>query len=136
VEKMDIVAIVHTAWETSFAHNQSNLKAVTECGWGPSLNYNCLKHPELQLTKSTRDPTNNQPPSAAAMSTVAPHQINLNNGLARMLMDQIVEYHNCEAARNGENAEDHVHCQQATAHEAIAQHKHYHAGMHVACGKF
>ena len=51
-------------------------------------------------------------------------------------MDQIVDYHNCEAARNGENAEDHVHHWQATAHEAIAQQKCYHAGMHVDCGKF
>ena len=70
------------------------------------------------------------------MSTVAPHQLNLNNGLAGTLMDQIVEYRNCKAARNGENAEDHVHHWQATAREAIAQHNHYHAGMHVACGKF
>ena len=70
------------------------------------------------------------------MSPVAPHQLNLNNGLAGTLMDQIVEYRNREAARNGENAEDHVHCRQATAHEAIAQHKCYHTGMHIACGKF
>ena len=52
VEKMDIVAIVHTAWEASFAHQQTNFNAVAECGWGP-LNYNCLKHPELQLMKTT-----------------------------------------------------------------------------------
>ena len=135
MEKTDIVAIVRTAWETSFTHNWTNLNTVTERGWGP-LNYNCLKHLELQLMKTTRDPTNNQPPSAAATSTVAPHQLNLNNGLAGTLMEQIVEYHNHEAARNGENAEDHMHHQQATAREAIAQHKRYHAGMHVACGKF
>jgi len=52
VEKMDIVAVVCTAWETSFAHNWTNLKVVAEHGWGP-LNYNCLKHPELQLMKTT-----------------------------------------------------------------------------------
>ena len=52
VEKADIVAIVRTAWETSFACNWTNLKAVAERGWGP-LNYNCLKHLELQLMKTT-----------------------------------------------------------------------------------
>jgi len=78
---LSIVAVC-TAWETSFACHQTNLKAVTEYGWGP-LNYNCLKHPELQLMKTiTRDPTNNQPPSAAVMPIVAPHQLNLNNGFA------------------------------------------------------
>jgi hypothetical protein len=49
-ECSDIIRIVNTAWQKSFARVNMNLKAITERA-PPPLNYVLLDHPELQETK-------------------------------------------------------------------------------------
>ena len=52
INKVDIVGLVNTAWDNSFANIATNKKAIYEQeGWYP-LNYYVLLHPEIQ-----RDPT-------------------------------------------------------------------------------
>jgi hypothetical protein len=43
----DIIPLLNTAWDASFAKAENGKKAICERGWGP-LNYNCLLHPNLQ----------------------------------------------------------------------------------------
>jgi hypothetical protein len=50
LERSDIIRIVHVAWMKSFAHVETNTRAIAARGWGP-LNYIMLDHPELQETK-------------------------------------------------------------------------------------
>ena len=52
LNKVDIVGIVSTAWDESFAQVASNMTAIANQGWVP-LNYKVLIHLEIQLTKTT-----------------------------------------------------------------------------------
>jgi hypothetical protein len=53
INKVDIVGLVNTAWDNSFANIATNKKAIYERGWYP-LNYNVLLHPEIQLVTQPR----------------------------------------------------------------------------------
>ena len=50
INKVDIVGLVNTAWDNSFANIATNKKAIYERGWYP-LKYNVLLHPEIQLNQ-------------------------------------------------------------------------------------
>jgi hypothetical protein len=50
IERSDIIRIVNIAWNKSFARVDTNLKEISEHGWG-GLNYVLLDHPELQEMK-------------------------------------------------------------------------------------
>jgi hypothetical protein len=46
----NIILLMNTAWERSFAQVASSQKAIFEQGWSPST-YALLKHPSLVLLK-------------------------------------------------------------------------------------
>eukprot|EP00977_Amphora_coffeiformis_P002353 scaffold439_cov107-Amphora_coffeaeformis.AAC.1 len=47
----DIVPLIKTCWEQSFARVESNRKMICELGWGP-LNFNILNDPRIAHTKN------------------------------------------------------------------------------------
>jgi hypothetical protein len=50
---MDVVGLVHKAWNSSFARVETIHKAITKQGWEPRpLNYDALLHPEVHTSKS------------------------------------------------------------------------------------
>jgi hypothetical protein len=52
INKSDVVKLVKEAWHVSFAHEETNQKAVLQRGWGPrALYYNVLLHPEILPSK-------------------------------------------------------------------------------------
>jgi hypothetical protein len=52
INKTDVVKLVKDSWKVSFAHTQTNIKAVLNRGWGPrALNYYALLHPEKSASK-------------------------------------------------------------------------------------
>ena len=100
IERTDIVLIIREAWKKSFAWVRTNIKAVAEWGWG-LLNFNCLMHPELQMTTSQQG---TQGTWARAETVVAPQQLNLNDSMAGTLIDKVVEYKNWEWEQTGNDA--------------------------------
>ena len=100
IKRTDIVLIISGAWEKSFAWVRTNIKAVAEWGWGP-LNFNCLMHPELQMTTSQQG---NKGTWARAKIVVAAQQFNLNDSMAGTLIDKVVKYKNREQAWTGDDA--------------------------------
>ena len=92
IEKTNIIQIVNEAWGKSFAHVETNCKAIDECGWGP-LNYSCLTNPEIQQkTMATGNDVMHVPPPAP------PEQLNLMNGITRTLINKIVDLTNHDQA--------------------------------------
>ena len=47
--RTDVIPIVNYAWKRSFAKERTNLKAISDRGWGP-LNRILLSHPEIKST--------------------------------------------------------------------------------------
>ena len=74
IEKSDIVALVSTAWEKSFATKITNRKAISERGWGP-LNYNLLLTAEI---KNTSTQLNSSLAGTTTNSNVTPEMLNLD----------------------------------------------------------
>ena len=84
----------------SFARVKSKKTAIAERGWGP-LTYNLLDHDELKRKKNNSKVQ--LPYEQSQLSGIPPsatHEINLSDGLAGTIMDQIVEQKIYECARN------------------------------------
>ena len=115
----------------------TNLKAIAECAWGP-LSYNCLTNPEIQPKATWQgNDQNNIVVSAHLPAQVAPpEQLNLMNGVARTLINKIVDLTNQDWAQTGVNAEEQAAYQWETAQQQLNQSKTYSDGLHVAMGKF
>jgi hypothetical protein len=137
IEKDEIVDLVARAWEDSFARVETNKTAIAERGWGP-LNYNILLHDEIQLTSTSQSEhlNSSMEERTIAVSTITPAGLNLNRGIAGILLDKVIVYRNREDARNGINLDDLARQRKETALQAIAQNKRYTAGLHVAAGRF
>jgi hypothetical protein len=121
IEKSDVVKLVALAWKESFAQKQTNMKAIAARGWNP-LNYNILLHPEIQVSKTAQG---GAVPSFTSKltSTILPSNLNLSQGLAGTLMDDIVLYRQIEDARNGVNLLEQQRKRKERADAAAATHK-------------
>ena len=95
INKVDIVGLVNTAWDNSFANIATNKKAIYERGWYP-LNYNVLLHPEIQLTQPQQ---NINAPTETA--TLPPDELNLQTGFSGTIVGRINKFCKCEDVRNG-----------------------------------
>ncbi len=133
IEKTDVVGLVHKAWKASFARVKSNIKAISNRGWGPrAWNYNVLLHPEILTSKPS---AKIQGPLSEMVSS-APEDLNLCNGLAATLADRIVLYKNKEAL-NGVNAYEQRQKRKATAEERLrSQDKRISTGLLASTGHF
>ena len=95
---------MNEAWGKSFAHVETNCKAIAECGWGP-LNYSCLTNPEI-WTKTT--PAGNDVMHVPPLAPL--EQLNLTNGITRTLINKIVDLTSQDQAQTGVNAEEESAC--------------------------
>jgi len=92
IERHDAVGLVHRAWMKSFAKVDSNKRAIADRGWNP-LNYKLLDHEELHRVKD-----NNAVKKAYELSEISgvmipdPSNLNFSTGVARTMMDKIVEH--------------------------------------------
>ncbi len=92
IERHDAVGLVHRAWMKSFAKVDSNQRAIAERGWNP-LNYNLLDHEELHKIRDNNPVKNAYELSAINGIDVAdPSNLNFLTGVARTMMDKIVDY--------------------------------------------
>ncbi|KAI2504990.1 hypothetical protein MHU86_9433 [Fragilaria crotonensis] len=123
--------------------------AIAERGWNP-LTYNCLLHPEILAAKyngvasntrtseqQSQESSQESPISADIIlpnSTSIASELNLSQGMAGMLIDEIVEMRMRDDARNGVNLEDTRRKQIQTALDAIQKGKRITAGNLVASG--
>jgi hypothetical protein len=92
IERHDAVGLVHRAWLKSFAKVDSNKRAIADRGWNP-LNYKLLDHEELHRVKD--DTAVKKAYELSAISFVPipdPSNLNFSTGIARMIMDKIVEH--------------------------------------------
>jgi hypothetical protein len=120
IEKSDIVKLVALAWNESFAQEGTNRKAIAARGWNP-LNYNVLLHPEIQLSENAQGAVPSL--TSALTSTILPSDLNLTQGLAGTLMDDIVLYRQTEDARNGVNLREQQRKRKERAEAATSTHK-------------
>ncbi len=110
IDRHDVVGLVHRAWEHSFARTESSRRAIAERGWNP-LTFNLLDHEELHRDKD-ENAINNAYQLAAiyGKENVDPSSLNFDSGVAKTLMDQIIEQkvreRALDQARN-EQREDH-----------------------------
>jgi hypothetical protein len=134
IEKTDVVGLVHKTWKASFARVKSNIKAISNRGWGPrALNYNVLLHPEILTSKPS---AKIQGLLSEMVSSAAPEDLNLCNGLAATLVDRIVLYKNTEAL-NGVDAYEKRQKRKATAEERLwSQDKRISARLLASTGHF
>ena len=113
IEKTDIISIVNTAWDKSFANAATNRVVICERGWRP-LNYNALNHPEIQLTiNGAADAT--LAVVTDRMDTVPLDNLNLTKGFSGSLINKIVEHRNREASRTGVDQEEQAQKRKETA---------------------
>ena len=92
IERHDAVGLVHRAWLKSFAKRESNQRAIAERGWNP-LNYNLLDHEELHKTRDNNPvKTANELSAINGIMVADPTTLNLSSGVARTMMDKIVDY--------------------------------------------
>ncbi len=91
IEQHDVAGLVHSAWLHFFAKVESSKRPIAERGWNP-LTYNLLDHRELNRTKD-----NNlidlayQLVKIHGKENLDPTNLNFNSGVAKSLMDKIVE---------------------------------------------
>jgi len=79
---------MNEAWGKSFAHVETNCKAIAESGWG-SLNYSCLTNPKIQPnTTAAGNDVMHVPPAALL------EQLYLMNSVTRTLINKIVDLTN------------------------------------------
>ncbi len=91
IDRHDVVGLVHRSWEYSFARKESNKKAISERGWNP-LTYNLLDHPELKKEKDSFAIKNAyQLASINGKENIDPSCLNFDDGVAKTMMDKIVE---------------------------------------------
>ena len=91
IDRHDVVGLVHRAWEYSFAKRDSSKRAISERGWNP-LTYNLLDHPELNKEKDDVAVTNAyQLASIHGKENIDPSCLNFEDGIAKTMMDKIVE---------------------------------------------
>jgi hypothetical protein len=136
IDKMDVVYLVRRVWKDSFARVLTNKKAIAERGWNP-LNHVLLLHPEIQLTNKTATTASSTDPASDTITTVQPESLNLTEGLAGTLMDQIVEFRNREDSRNGVNLEEQALRRQETSQANIDEHRgRLTAGLLASSGQF
>jgi hypothetical protein len=115
IQKEDLTYILSQAWVDSFAQVPTNKKAIAEQGWGP-LKYNCLLHPEIAATRHRQDTRADRMHTTAAgepeLRDLDEHnhdvqkQLNLTQGFAGLLIDDIVDARIRDGARNGVNHEE------------------------------
>ena len=117
INKVDIVGLVNTAWDNSFANIATNKKAIYERGWYP-LNYNVLLHPEIQLTQPQQ---NINAPTETA--TLPPDELNLQTGFAGTIVGRINDFCKREDVRNGIDREAQARKRKETADSHIEGHK-------------
>jgi len=92
IDRHDAVGLVHRAWEKSFAKKDSNKRAIAERGWNP-LNYNLLDHEELHRMRDNTPIENAYQLSMIEGVTVPDaDDINLSSGIAKTVMDKIVDF--------------------------------------------
>jgi hypothetical protein len=134
IEKTDVVGLGRKAWKASFAKVKSNIKAISNRGWGPrALNYNVLLHPKILTSKPG---AKIQGLLSEMISSAAPEEVNLSDGLAAMLVDRIVLYKNKEAL-NGVGAYEQRQKRKAIAEERLRSHdKRISAGLLASAGHF
>jgi len=92
IERHDVVGLVQRAWEHSFDWVDSNKKAIAERGWNP-LTYNLLDDPELYREKS--DVAVNNAYLLASLhgkENVDPTNLNFSQGIAKTMMDKIIDH--------------------------------------------
>jgi hypothetical protein len=92
IERHDAVGLVHRAWLKSFVKVESNKRAISDRGWNP-LNYNLLDHDELHRVRDNNPVKNAYELSAInGIDVPDPSTLNLSTGVARTMMDKIVDY--------------------------------------------
>ena len=113
----------------------TNQTAICERGWGP-LNFNALKHPEIQLTINGANATTISQ-ITDNMATVDPADLNLSDGYSGSLMDKMVDHRNRESARTGVNKEEQDRKRKETAQAKLdSNKKRFTAGLLAATGNF
>ncbi len=127
----------------SFARVPTNKKAIAEQGWGP-LKYNCLLNPEIAATRHRQDTRADRMHTTAAgepeLWDLDEHnhdvlkQLNFTQGLAGLLIDDIVDAQIRDDARIGVNHEE---IRQKRKKEVLASKRQkYSAGPHAASCQF
>jgi len=109
IDRHDVVGLVQRAWQHSFAKVESSRKAIAERGWNP-LAYNLLDNSELYREKDDTAIKNAyQLAMIHGKENMDPSCLNLEDGVAKTMMDKIVEHkireRALEQARN-EQSED------------------------------
>ena len=89
--RTDVIPIVNYAWTRSFAKERTNLKAISDQGWGP-LNRILLSHAEIQSTnlrnESSIETTRNNGLNDNSPITVT--DVNINGGFAGTVIASIL----------------------------------------------
>ena len=93
----DVIPIVNYAWTCSFAKERTNLKAISDRGWGP-VNWILLSHPEIQSTnlknESSIEATRNNGLHDNSPITVT--DVNINGGFAGTVIASILRQAQCD----------------------------------------
>jgi hypothetical protein len=122
IDKRDAVKLVKEAWAVSFARVITNRRAVLHIGWRPkALNFNVLLNSKILPSK----PKDGNAPdkSLSTSSKIDPSCLNLSEGLAGTLIEQIVMPDNKEAKTNGTNLAEITDMCHATAKNQLSNHK-------------
>jgi hypothetical protein len=89
IDYHDVVRLVQHDWQYSFAKVESSRKAIAERGWNP-LAYNLLDNSELYMEQD--DTAIKNAYQLAMIHGKETSCLNLEGGVARTMMDKIMEY--------------------------------------------
>jgi len=96
IETHEIMLIIRSAWNNSFARVDYNKKAIAARGWNP-LTRNLLDHPEIAVTKepTPEEGSDQQGHSAGSIANT----LNFSDGLAHTCISDIIQSIDLEAVR-------------------------------------
>ena len=115
--------LVKEAWAASFSRVLTNQKAILHCGWGPrALNFNVLLHPKILSSKPEEETETVQNVSGLKTDLDA-GELNVTEGLAGTLIEQIMLQREKEARTKGANLKEITAKHHATAKAQLTNHE-------------
>jgi len=97
IDTHEIMLVVRSAWNNSFARVEYNQKAIAVRGWNP-LTRNLLDHPEIASSNTEQMPDEESDRQESLPVSVAA-SLNFSNGLAHTCISDIIQNIDLEAVR-------------------------------------
>ena len=137
MDKRDVVKLVKEAWAASFSWVLTNRKAILHRGWGPrALNFNVLLQPKI-LSSKPEEKTETMQNVSRLKTDLDAGKLNVTEGLAGTLIEQIMLQREKEARTKGANLKEITAKHHATAKAQLTNHeKRCTAGLVASSGKF